>query len=177
MPIVRPMPPRSSRTRRAAAPAVLLALALVGAGCANDPARMTLGTPQAQVLARLGAPTARYALPEGGERLQYSGQPAGQTVVNVDLDPGGRVRAVQQVLDESLFHAVRIDAWREVDVLRHLGPPAARGGVHAFDGVVWTWRYRQVTVDRLLHLFIDRAGTVRRLQLTDDLSRMPQDEH
>jgi len=152
---------------RAGGAVLLLALA----GCASDPARLPTGLTRAQALERLGPPTATYPLPDG-ERLQYSREPAGQQVFNVDIDASGQVRSVEQVLDEDLFaQTIQVDRWREADVLREFGPPAEISRVHSFNGVVWTWRLRQVTLDRLLHIFIDRSGTVRRYQVTDEQRR------
>ena len=71
--------------RRVALGVAALATAAGLAACAM-PERIAPGTPAAEVLHTLGAPTARYPLPEGGERLQYTRQPAGQQVFNVDLD-------------------------------------------------------------------------------------------
>lgn len=152
---------------RTGAMATLLATLV---GCASDPARLPEGLTRAQALERLGSPTATYPLPDG-ERLQYSREPAGQQVFNVDIDASGRVRAVQQVLDENRFDVIAVNQWREADLLRQFGQPAEIGRVHSFDGVVWTWRFRQITLDRLLHVFIDRSGTVRRYQVTDEQRR------
>lgn len=62
-------------------------------GCATDPARLPIGSTRAQALQQLGKPSATYPLPGGGERLQYSREPAGYQVDNVDLDAAGRVVA------------------------------------------------------------------------------------
>ena len=49
------------------------ALAVLLAACAFvNPTQIAPGTPRAEVLQALGQPTARYPLPDGGERLQYS---------------------------------------------------------------------------------------------------------
>ena len=130
-------------------------------GCAQ-PERIAPGTPAAEVLQSLGRPTARYPLPGGGERLQYSSQPAGQTVHNVDLDAAGRVVRVEQALSEALYgQRIRPNEWTRDDVLREYGPPARTMGVHNFDGTIWLWRYLDGPTWRLLFIDIDRAGVVR----------------
>ena len=140
--------------------AALAACALL-LGCAQ-PERMAPGTPAAEVLQSLGRPTARYPLPGGGERLQYSSQPAGQTVHNVDLDAAGRVVRVEQALSEALYgQRIRPNEWTRDDVLREYGPPARTMGVHNFDGTIWIWRYADGPTWRLLFIDIDRAGVVR----------------
>jgi len=151
------------------------ALALL-AGCASEPTRVPVGTSRAEVLQRLGAPTAAYALPSG-ERLQYSRQPAGFEVTNIDLDATGRVVAVIQVLHEARFaHDIRIGEWRVPDVLRTYGRPEEISRVSSFDGQVWQWRYRQINEPRLLYIYIDRAGVVRRYHVGDDLRFIPRSE-
>lgn len=141
---------------------VLAAVGLVAlAGCAA-PDRLTPGTLRDQVLGTHGQPTARYTAPDGGERLQYTMQPHGQRVYNVDLDRAGRVLRAEQALSEALF-AQRIvpDRWTREDVLREYGPPSRTMGVRNFDGVVWVWRYADGPLARLLYIDIDRSGVVR----------------
>jgi len=144
--------------------AALAALALAGAllaGCVQ-PARIPPGTPSAEVARALGQPTGRYALPGGGQRWQYSSQPAGQTVYNVDLDADGRVAGVQQALGEALFgQRIRPNEWTRDDVLREYGPPARTMGAHNFNGIIWVWRYLDGQTWRLLFIDIDPGGVVR----------------
>lgn len=156
-----------------AAPATLFAASLgvaLLAGCA-DPAHTPLGGSRAQVLQRLGPPTAVYALP-GGERLQYSRAPAGTSVTDIDLDAAGTVVGVAQVLDEARFaHDIGrgVDLWRQGDVLRTYGRPEQVTQVSSFDGTVWQWRYRQLNNPRLLYVYLDPEGVVRRWHTGDDL--------
>lgn len=148
--------------------AVLLALTL--AACASDPSRLQLGTSRPDVLQQLGTPTAIYAL-SAGERLQYSRAPAGFEVSNVDLDASGRVRSVRQELDESLFGStIEPGRWRMEDVLRTYGPPLQRTRVSAFQGEVWTWRYRHINSRRFLYIYIDPSGVVDHYNVGDDLA-------
>jgi hypothetical protein len=154
----------------AALGAALLALA----GCASEPTRLPLGTSRADALQRLGAPTAVYPRPGGGERLQYSRQPAGFEVNDVDLDASGRVVAVTQVMNEGLFaRDIRTDAWRVPDVLYTYGRPEQVSRVSSFDGDVWQWRYLQGNSPRLLYIYIDAQGVVRRWHMGDDLRVVP----
>lgn len=149
-----------------------LAMALAGvlAGCAS-PAQLPLGSSRAQVLGTLGQPTAEYgavAASNSADRLQYSWQPAGQAVYNVDLSSQGQVTAVTQSLDEVHFARIEVDRWTQADVLREFGPPYRVEGVHAFNGVIWTWRYRLGPWDRLLHIYLDPQGVVRRWHPSDE---------
>lgn len=138
-------------------------------GCAWEPTRVPLGTPEAEVIQRLGPPTGRYAMPDGTTRLQYSRQPMGPAVSNVDLDAQGRVRVITQVLEDARFHQdIRSNEWTREDLLRHYGQPAFRSQVSSFKGDVWTWRYHWYNTPRLLHVFVDTQGVVRRYETADE---------
>lgn len=155
-------PPRAARPWGAGARMGLLAaLVALLAACAS-PASIAPGTPTAEVLHTLGAPTGRYPAPDGGERLQYSMQPAGQQVFNIDIDAQGRVLRAEQVLSEALFgQRIQPDVWTRAEVLREYGRPARTMGVHNFVGDIWVWRYLDGPTWRLLFIDIDRAGVVR----------------
>ena len=148
---------------------LLLFAALLGlSACSLMPLRMETGTPRAEIERRLGAPTAVIALADG-QRLQYSRQPSGQEVYNLDLGPDGRLRRVEQVMDASwLQQNIAVDRWTRDDALRHLGRPALVERVMSFEGDVWTYRYLEATRPRQVHLHIDRAGVVRKLAFTDE---------
>jgi hypothetical protein len=143
------------------------ALLLGMAGCAN-PDALVVGTSRDQVLARHGKPSADIQLP-GGERLQYSRQPAGQQVYNVDLDASGKVVSSTQVLTEPQFAKVQLDTWTSADIEREFGKPALVEGVRSFNGPVWTYRYHYYGTDKQFHFFIDPAGVVRKAHATVEI--------
>lgn len=148
-----------------------LVLALGLAGCVSEPTRLPLDTTRAQAIQQLGSPTATYALPGGGERLQYSRAPAGFEVSNVDLDAGGRVVSVRQELDERLFGStIAPGAWRTADVLRTYGRPSEITQVSSFNGQVWSWRYMVQNARRLLYIYVDPQGLVQYYHVGDDLT-------
>ena len=168
-------PRRTAWVRRALLAAWLVAAAAWLAACAM-PEKIAPGTPAAQVAESLGRPTARYPLPDGGERWQYTRQPAGQQVYNVDLDRQGQVTQVEQALGEGLFaQRIQPGQWTRDDVLREYGPPARTMGVHNFDGVIWVWRYADGPVWRLLYIDIDRSGVVRHYSVGDESLPDPPD--
>ncbi len=148
-----------------------LALPLLAglAACASDPVRIPMGAMRADAIAQAGPPTTIYLLPDGGERLQYSRAPMGTEVTNVDTNAAGRVVSVRQVLDERYFSdTIQVDVWREADVLRTYGRPYEISRVSSFNGVIWSWRYRQINAPRFLHIYIDPQGVVRRYHVADD---------
>ena len=145
-----------------------LVLAVAAAGCSLMPERVAPGTPQAEIVQRLGRPTSVHPLPTG-TRLQYSLQPSGQQVYNLDLDAQGRLVRTEQVLEAGwLQRNVAPDRWTREDVLRELGRPALVERVWSFQGEVWTYRYLEANTNRQAHLHIDPAGVLRRLSFSDE---------
>ena len=142
---------------------LLCAALLSGCALLADPGRVAVGTPLAQLRQELGAPTATYpATGSAGERLQYSYQPAGQRVFNIDLDAQGRVARVEQALSVGGFgQHIQPERWSRADVLREYGPPARIEQVHNFKGQIWVWRYLDGPTWRLLFIDIDPEGAVR----------------
>lgn len=143
------------------------AAALVLAGCTGVPQWEKPGAARAGVVQRLGAPTAVYPLP-GGERLQYSWQPFGAQVYNLDFDASGRLLSVDQALEPEKFNRIVADQWRASDVQRLLGKPALIERVARFDGDIWTYRYKDFSGYRRLHVHLDPSGVVRKILSTDE---------
>ncbi|QHE88520.1 hypothetical protein [Hydrogenophaga sp. BPS33] len=147
----------------------LLAAVLALASCSIMPERVAPGTSRAEIESRLGRPTSVHTLP-GGTRLQYSGQPSGQWVHNLDLGPDGRLLRSVQVLDiDWMQKNIELGRWTRDDVLLNLGRPALVERVARFDGQVWTYRFKQMDFPRLAHVHLDPAGVVRQLMFTDEL--------
>jgi hypothetical protein len=114
--------------------------AAVLAACATyGPGNLSAGSSEAEVAQAMGAPTARYTLPGGVQRLEYARGPYGRQTYMVDLDAQGRVTKVDQVLDVRHFTAVMPGQTRD-DVLRTIGRPGERMGMMR-DGQIWSWRY------------------------------------
>lgn len=147
---------------------LIAASSAVLTACVGIPENLEPGQTRAAVLERLGTPTGEYPLADG-TRLQYSRQPAGQQVYNVDLDAQGRLRRVEQVLDiQWMNRNIAIDRWTRDDVLRGMGQPARIEKVARFDGDIWTYRFLEMDIPRQAHIHIDPQGTVRRLVFTDE---------
>ena len=118
----------------------LLTAALLLAGCAVRPPHP--GTTQDEVLRNWGAPSGRYALPDGNQRLEYATGPYGRTTWMVDVDRNGRVTQARQVLNEAEFQQVQAATLlRRDQLLRWLGRPGERRHGGWQGGEVWSWRY------------------------------------
>lgn len=121
-----------------------------------------------EVLSSWGKPTAELER-NGLHRMQYSRQPAGQSVVMVDLDASGRVVRSQEVMNAgNLFQIDVSGITTQADVLWTLGPPAKVEGVMAWNGSIWSYRWRSME-DMWFWVYFDPAGVVRRIQQGPDL--------
>jgi hypothetical protein len=142
-----------------------LSVALLLGACAASfgAADIAPGTPRDQVLARMGQPTRVVPLADGGQRLQYSLEPAGQYAWMVDLDAAGRVTSARQVLNERDFNRIVPGQWTRADVEREFGPPARIDGVASWNGPVMTYRWRDAQGANMFYwVYLDPQGIVRR---------------
>lgn len=145
----------------------LLALVVQLVGCAL-PAQEKPGALRAEVLARLGPPSATFALP-AGERLIYSELPAGFAAYNLDFDATGKLVRNEQVLTQTRFETIPAGVWTLADVQRTFGAPLRVERVARFEGDIWTYRFRQNSDPRLAHVHLDPQGVVRLVMFTDEL--------
>ena len=118
------------------------------------------GSDAGAVRASWGEPTARYALDDGGTRLEYASGPFGRTTWMIDVDRAGRVVTSRQVLNEAEFARLQADgAMPRAELLRRLGTPGERKALGWVGGEGWSWRYP--TNDCLwFQVTLDRAGVV-----------------
>jgi hypothetical protein len=119
------------------------------------------GMSHGDVVARMGQPSRVLPLGAGAIRLQYSRQPAGQQVFNVDLDANGRVLQVRQMLVAQEFARIVPDQWTRADVERAFGPPASIDHVANWPADIMTYRWFDVE-DMFYWIYLDRNNVVRR---------------
>ena len=138
----------------------LVCMALLLAGCAVQSVK--LGTPRDDVLKTYGSPSRVLALPNGS-RLQYSRQPAGQSVVNVDLDATGRVNAVREMMNENAFARIEVGKWTRADVEREFGAPASIGHVMNWKGDILAYRWYDGVQDMFFWAYLDGKQVVQQV--------------
>ena len=138
---------------------VLVAVALLLAGCALTP--VLPGMSREQVVASYGTPTRVVPL-SSGTRLQYSRQPAGQSVVMVDLDANGKVVSVREVMKLQEFLRIEPGKWTRGDVEREFGPPAWTDRVASWSGDIMNYRWREYVQDMYYWVYLDANNRVQR---------------
>ena len=118
-----------------------LALAITLSACAGySPGDLRPGQTEADMRARLGEPTGRFARTDGGSRVEYARGPAGKHTYIIELDAAGRIQGWTQVLTEQRFDAVAIEA-PQAAVREQLGRPSERRVGWRGVGEVWSYRY------------------------------------
>lgn len=147
-----------------------LALILALSACAPLVRRAPgAGAPLSEVTARLGQPNAVYPAPDGGQVLEYRGQPMGQFQHMARIDAGGRLLSYEQVLTDQNFAQVRIGYWNKDDILRHFGRPAEVSRERVNDDEVWSYRYKEKGVwDSLMNITFTKLGVVRQMATSAD---------
>jgi len=138
------MAPERTPTREVVVSFRCLALTVALAGtlsACSSPGSVRPGDSQATVTAAAGRPTAVIALPNGGVRWQYSGQPHNQWVWNIDMDAQGRVLVVDQMMSDAAFARIRSGQDTRTDVLRDFGPPAESFSFPLKDETAIMYRY------------------------------------
>jgi hypothetical protein len=122
------------------------------------------GAPLAEVTAAMGQPNAVYPEPDGGQILEYRGQPMGQFQHMARIGPDGRLVSYQQVLTSENFARVKVDKWTKDDILRNFGRPAETSRVSYRDYEVWSYRYKEAGVwNSMMHVHFDQQGVVRQM--------------
>jgi hypothetical protein len=144
--------------------AAACALAAALAGCAS-PQSLPLGMSQADALNALGRPTAAIKLPDGGSRLQYSGQPFNQSVWNVEFDAQGRLARTEQMMSDQAFLRVEAGKHTQRDVLRDFGPPADVFRYALANETAFMYRYlTHGGFKAAMFIYFDPAGVVKRTE-------------
>lgn len=130
-----------------------------------------IGQNEQAVASAWGSPTAKIDLPDGGIRMQYSGQPWGRYVWNVDLAPNNAVYQVYQALQPLYFDQIPIDgSWTAQNVLRAFGPPAYIDHTASWRGDIWNYRWQENTWLMMFYIYFDEQGKVKQAHQGIDFS-------
>ncbi len=137
----------------------LAAAVLLMAGCALTAVQP--GMSREDVITHYGTPSRVVPL-SAGTRLQYSTQPAGQSVVMVDLDAAGSVIAARQVMTLKEFSRIEPGKWTREDVEREFGRPATVDRVASWPGDIMTYRWLDYEQSKYFWVYLDGNGVVQR---------------
>jgi len=116
-----------------------VAVGLAGCATSYGPQALRTGASLDEVIASLGAPTARYAQ-VSGERVEFARGPYGKHTFMLDFDAQGKLRSWEQVLTEAKFNTVRMGETRD-EVLLALGHPAESKSLPVQGRTLWSYRY------------------------------------
>lgn len=119
---------------------VSLSLGLGACATSYSPSGLPTGAPSSQVIAKMGAPTGRYGLPDGGQRLEFARGPFGKHTYMLDFDAQDRLVRAEQVLTEKQFMALEIGMSAD-DVLRRIGHPSNASYLPRQQHKLWSYRY------------------------------------
>lgn len=157
---------------------VLLTCLLISlAGCASISAPpITPGQSEAEVIAKLGTPSARYQ--DGSDSiLAYVHGPWGQQTYMARLDADQHLKSYEQVLTVQKFATVKIGETTQQDILHTFGKPAETSYLSLSDLTVWTYRYKENGVwDSMMHVHFDRHGIVQKMMNGPDTWLEPRED-
>lgn len=112
------------------------------AGCVSDGRNLRPGVADAAaVRAEMGAPGEILALPEGGEAWFYPRGRMGRQTFRAELAPDGRLRKLEQVLDEHNFDQVVAFKTTRDELRRMFGPPNDEWRGSLSQQGIWDYRY------------------------------------
>ncbi len=119
---------------------LLALLAFLPWGCASDGRHLRPGESDAAAVRKdMGSPAEVLPLPQGGEVWFYP-KGLGRQTFRVELGPDGRLRGVDQVLEERHFDAVGAGSTTREQLRLMLGPPFLTWRT-ASGETVWEYRY------------------------------------
>lgn len=118
---------------------VLAPLVLLAACAGPQVMKVGPGQTEAEMLSAMGAPSGRYPLPDGAQRVEYAKGPMGRVTFMFDVDSSGRVKTAEQVLTRQNFGKIRPQMNKD-EVQLILGRPGERQREFA-DKETWSWRY------------------------------------
>lgn len=132
------------------------------------PEPVNVGDSEAQVIAKRGQPTHRYA--DGRSHLlEYAQGPWGQATYMARIGPDGKVISFDQVLTSPKFASIKIGEATKDDVLRTVGAPSETSYLSLSDLEVWSYPYKENGVwNSLMHIHFDRSGVVRKMMNAPD---------
>jgi outer membrane protein assembly factor BamE (lipoprotein component of BamABCDE complex) len=143
------------------APSFLLSALVAGCATTADVDRAVApGMSSSEVASRVGKPTTVGKLVDGGAYWDYSRQP--YYIERVAFGPDDRVRDVRNLLTEANFENLKPGMTPD-DVLATVGP-AFVFNRYGNGTTVWTYRYKDLGIYKLLHVTFDASARMLRYE-------------
>jgi hypothetical protein len=137
-------------------------------GCATPDPTIT-GASRAQVIEKFGPPIAVYALPGGGERLEYQVGPYQQQAQMVDLGAEGRVIRVNQVRTAENFGRLKVGVDTPETMMREFGQPWLIQRYALSKLTAYMYPYRESNVwNLMMAVHFDDNGVLQRVESGPD---------
>jgi outer membrane protein assembly factor BamE (lipoprotein component of BamABCDE complex) len=138
--------------------ALLVLPALLSAACAMQGLRP--GATAEEVVSTMGRPAVELRDPDGSRHLVYPSGPFGLQTHVAHVGSDGRLRGVEQVLDDTRFNAISPGMTTD-ELLRLIGPPWQRVYFNNLRQTAWDYRYRDSWgYVAVLSVMVDDAGRV-----------------
>lgn len=133
------------------------------------PTPLSIGETEAEVVAKLGQPTAR--IPDrNGYLLEYSRNPWGQAIDMARFGTDGRLISYEQVLTTEKFATIQLGISNKEDVLRIVGHPSETVFFPRQQLEAWTYPYKEAGLwNSQMHIHFDHDGIVRKMENGQDL--------
>lgn len=150
--------------------AILCGLLLMLSACAAlMPPPISVGEPEASVVAKLGRPSARIE-DRNGYLLEYTRNPWGQATDMARFDRNGNLVSYEQVLTVEKFATIKPSIATKEDVLRTVGHPSETSYLSRLQLEVWSYPYKEAGVwNSVMHVHFDNNGIVKMMQNGQDL--------
>lgn len=142
--------------------AIVAACALVLASCAGlfGPRLQPGVDGPEQVTAKMGRPVDTWQETDGGMTWSYPSGPLGRSSYMVRFDTAGKVRSVEQVLDNSVFARIVPGTTTRDEVWRMLGRPGEEWYLPRQQETVWDYRYLDLGEPWIFRVGFTPAGVV-----------------
>ncbi len=151
---------------------IWLVLTVLGlAGCSSlQVDRLKVGMLATEIRERAGAPSEERVRPDGSRTWYYVGGFTSFQTWRVTLDPRGEATAVEPLLSvENLRSRIQPKRSRRDDVLTDFGAPGQVQTFPALGEEVFSYRFRDRTLETLADVHIDRStGYVKSVDIYRD---------
>jgi hypothetical protein len=156
--------------------AAYLVFVLLVSGCASTGRGLVGGvSTSADVVAQMGQPALRVPAADGDTIWFYPHQPFGRVTYAVHVAPDGRVRLVDQVLDEAHVARIVANQTNRAQIREMFGPPYQVSYLPRQQREVWTWNLFNVQQTPFqLHVQMSDDGIVREVLMLEE-RRIPSD--